>query len=222
MKMNRTKQSTLTIFAFAFLVAAIFATTTVAQKEKPDDEAKAAAVKTVEAKQKGPWTVGIDPTKNGVTIVNSNPLPVSIVSGPNTRKPFQVRLAVGPSSTGIDSTHFTIPAGKRLVIENVSAISRIPNGLKAEVNFFTYLDSNGDGVGDSQDITFHRIALTDQGVFDGVAISTANHKTLVFGDGTIGGSQFSLALQGRLSGATTAFTQIQVTFSGYIEDLSVQ
>jgi hypothetical protein len=159
-----------------------------------------------------------------VRVVNteSEPLPVKVLPGPSSRKPFQLRMFVGPKGNGNDVSHFMIPAGKRVVIENVSAISRIPVGLKAEVSFFTYIDSNDDGVGDSQDITFHRIPLIDQGNFDGVAISMANIKTLVFGDGTIGASQFSIGLQGRLNGLTTEFTQIQVTFSGYIEDLPVQ
>ena len=209
---------------YILIALAVIALPAFAQKEKPDAETKAAVAIPVDAKQKGHWTVGIDPTKNGVTIVNSNPLPVSIVSGGATssRKVFQIRMFVGPTGAGNDISHFLLPVGKRLVIENVSAISRIPAGLKAEVSFFTYVDSNGDGVGDSQDITFHRLVLTDQGTFDGVAISTANHKMLVFGDGSIGATQFSIGLQGRLSGTTTEFTQIQVTFSGYLEDLPVQ
>ena len=157
-----------------------------------------------------------------VTNTPDDPVPVTVVQGPSSRKPFQIRMFVNPKSTGNDTSNFIIPAGKRVVIENVSAICRIPVGLKAEVSFFTYIDSNGDGVGDIQDITFHRLTLIDQGTFDGVAISTANHKTLVFGDGTIGGSQYSIGLQGRLNGTTTESTQIQVTFSGYLEDLPVQ
>lgn len=87
-----------------------------------------------------------------------------------------------------------------------------------EINFFSYLD-NGDGVGDSGDITFHRIALTDQGTFSGTAISSANHKVLVFADEQIGTSHFGVVVQARLNGTTTGFTQAQVTFSDYIEDL---
>ena len=88
-----------------------------------------------------------------------------------------------------------------------------------EMNFFSYLDNNGDGVGDVADITFHRIALTDQGTFDGVAIFSANHKVLVFADEQIGTSHFQVGVQARLNGTTTGFAQAQVTFSGYIEDL---
>ena len=51
-----------------------------------------------------------------------------------------------------------------------------------EINFFTYLDNNGDGTGGIADTTLHRIALTDQGTFGGTAISSANHKVLVFAE----------------------------------------
>lgn len=145
-------------------------------------------------------------------------LSVSATKDPDGRQPFQARVAVSPQGTGFQGQFLTIPAGKRLVIENVSAIARCPEGLRMEINFFSYLD-NGDGVGDSGDITFHRIALTDQGTFSGTAISSANHKVLVFADEQIGTTHFGLALQARLNGTTTGFTQAQVTFSGYIEDL---
>jgi len=91
-----------------------------------------------------------------------------------------------------------------------------------EVNFFCYIDNNGDGVGDIADITFHRIALTDQGVFDGTAIASANHKVLVFADEQIGTGHFGVTAQARLNGTVTpgpAIVQAQFTFSGYLEDI---
>jgi hypothetical protein len=126
---------------------------------------------------------------------------------------------VSPQSTGFQNTFLPIPAGKRLVIENVSAIVRCPEGLRMEVNYFTHMDNDGDGVGGIEDITFHRFALTDQGVFDGVAIFTANHRVQVFADELIGTTHNQIGVQARLNGTTTGFTQAQVTFSGYVEDL---
>ena len=115
------------------------------------------------------------------------------------RKPFQVRAAinVGIGSSGA-SGFLPIPVGKRLVIENVSAVGRCNEGLRMELKFFSYFD-NGDGVGDSSDITFHRIVLTDQGTFQGTAVSTANHKVLVFADELIGTSHFQIGIDVRLS-----------------------
>lgn len=135
------------------------------------------------------------------------------------RRPFQARVIVTPLGDGFETQFLAIPAGKRLVIENVSAITRCPEGQRMEINFFSYLDNNGDGVGDSADITFHRIALTDQGTFGGTAIFSANHNVLVFADEQIGISHFQVGVSARLNGAATGFTQAQVTFSGYVEDL---
>jgi hypothetical protein len=145
-------------------------------------------------------------------------LSVSAVKDHSGRQAFQARVAVSPQGNGFQGSLLAIPAGKRLVIENVSAIARRPEGLLMEINFYSYLD-NGDGVGDVGDITFHRIALTDQGSFGGTAISSANHKVLVFADEQIGTAHFGLVVQARLNESTAGFTQAQVTFSGYIEDL---
>jgi hypothetical protein len=132
-----------------------------------------------------------------------------------TRTAFQSRVIVTPLGTGFQS------AGKRLVIENVSVITRSPEGMRMEVNFFSYIDRNGDNVGDIADITFNRIVLVDQGVFDGVQLAAANHAVLVFADEQIGMGHYKVVAQARLNGAppANAFTQAQFTFSGYLEDL---
>jgi hypothetical protein len=150
---------------------------------------------------------------------SSDPMSVRETKDPVARKAFQARVIVSPSGTGNQTGFLAIPAGKRLVIENVSAIARCPEGLRMEINFFTYIDNNGDGVGDVADITFHRIVLTDQGTFNGTAIASANHKVLVFADELIGTGHHQVGVQARLNGTTTGFTQAQVTFSGYVEDL---
>ena len=148
------------------------------------------------------------------------PLPVA-EKEPAPRKAFQARVSVGPLGTGFQAGLLPIPAGKRFIIENVSVITRCPEGLRMEVNFYCYIDNNGDNVGDIADITFHRIVLTDQGVIDGTAIATANHRVLVFADEQIGTGHYFVTAQARLSGAAqpNAFTQAQFTFSGYLEDI---
>jgi hypothetical protein len=137
------------------------------------------------------------------------------------RTPFQARVIVTPLGTGFQSSSLDIPAGKRFVIENVSVITRSPEGMRMEVNFFSYIDRNGDNVGDIADITFNRIVLVDQGVFDGVQLATANHQVLVFADEQIGTNHYKVVAQARLNGMppANAFTQAQFTFSGYLEDL---
>ena len=135
------------------------------------------------------------------------------------RRPFQARVFSSPTANGFETSFLPIPAGKRLVIENVSAIARSPEGFKMEINFFTYYDNNGDGVGDVADITFHRIALTEQGTFGDISIASANHKVLVFADEVIGTTHFQVGVSARLNGVSAVPGQAQVTFSGYVEDL---
>ena len=178
---------------------------------------------TVSAQQSGAWTVGIDPTKNLVNVTNtaSDPLSVKLVGTGPTRKPFQFRTIITPSGTDITTVNAPIPAGKRLVIENISAVARTPEGVKMELRFQTAFD-NGDGVGNSLDITLHRIALTDQGTFAFELVGTANHKVLVFADEVINGEHFQIAVQARLQfNVSPGTAQAQITFSGWVEDLPV-
>lgn len=211
-----------TLFVLCSSIAALGQTA----KPKDDDKtvmqgAAASTIQTVNAKQSGDWTVGIDPARNTVSLANTaaNPVPVTVIETGSGRKAFQARIILTPQGIGFTVANLTIPSGKRLVIENISAIGRCPDGLKMEINFYSFLD-NGDGVGDTlTDITFHRIPLIDQGVFDGIAIAAANHKVLIFADEQIGTAHFFVGVQARLNAATTAFTQAKVTFSGYLEDL---
>ena len=157
-----------------------------------------------------------------VAQASTTPLTVADSKDPVVRRAYQARVAVTPLGTGFQTQFLQIPEGKRFVIENVSVITRNPEGLRMEVNFFCYIDANGDGVGDVQDIIFNRIALTDQGTFDGVAIAAANHKVLVFADSIIGNVRYSIGAQARLNGAYTPgplTVQAQFTFSGYLEDI---
>lgn len=221
--MNKLKQyfALKTILSFVFVIAlasSAFGQKSDSTKNADTTNTNAANTQTVDARQSGTWAVGIEPTKNTVQLSNTttNPLPVKVVE--DKRKAFQARAIVNVSNTGIQSALLPIPAGKRLVIENVSAIARLPEGLRMEMNFFTYIDNNNNGVADIADIVFHRIALTDQGVFDGTAIYSANHKVLVFADEQIGTQHLQVVLQARLSGAASTPAQAQVTFTGYLED----
>jgi hypothetical protein len=176
----------------------------------------------VNAQQSGPWTIGIDAGKNTVQLANSeaNPLPVKITSVGAARKPFQTRAIVTiPAGAGVGFTNVNIPVGKRLVIENVSAVARFPQGLQAFMQFLTYLD-NGDTVFDAQDLAYHRISLVEQLNFNGQITSTANHKVLVFADERVG-AHYNLvaAISFGLSGSVAQATSAEMTFTGYIEDL---
>ena len=206
------------LFAFVFVLTnSLFAQS----ETKKDSVVSAAGTQTVNSQQSGPWTVGIDAAKNAVRISNSpaDPVAVKLVSSGSARKPFQVRFSAPIPVGGIaGNAVLNIPAGKRLVIENISAIARSQAGSRMQIQLFCYFD-NGDGIGDLSDITFHRIALTDQGTFNGVATSTANHKTLIFADELIGTSHFAVSMEARLDTPATETASGQVTLSGYLEDL---
>ena len=211
-----------TVLSMLFVIA--LANTAFGQKtdETKTPVVNAANPQTVNAQQSGQWTVGIDPSKNTVQLPNTpaNPLSVKVENAP-VRKPFQARAFVTPAGTGFSSGTLPIPVSKRLVIENVSVIGRVPEGMKLEVNFYTHLDNDDDGVGGVEDIVFHRIPLTEQGVFDGTTISVFNQKMLVFADSKIGETIYPVVVQARLNGMppANAFVQVQFTFSGYLEDL---
>lgn len=158
-----------------------------------------------------------------VTNTDTEAVPVKIIPMADGRKAFQARVIVGPTGSGFSSAFLQIPAGKRLIIENVSVITRSPQGMYMETNYNTYIDNNNDGVGDIADITFHRVVLADQGAIDGVQMATANHKVLVFADEQIGAGHFGVHVQARLNGTipTGGFAQAQYTFSGWVEDIPV-
>ena len=219
-KLINTAAKTAMLFSL-FLIAAgsIIAQTPGTTKAAATNLSSAASPQTVNAQQSGPWTVGIDAAKNSVRIANTDAdaVTVKLTGNGAGRKPFQFRLSANAPDQSTAFYH--IPAGKRLVIENISAIARTDPGLHMLIDMFSYYD-DGDGVGDSGDITFHRIALTDQGTFAGHATATANHKVLIFADERIGTEHFGLTLQVRLDGTPVGSTnQGQVTFSGYMEDL---
>src|SRR4051794_10464429 len=75
-------------------------------------------------------TVGIDPAKNTVQVANSasGPLAVAVTNAP-VRRPFQARVNLDiPDGANANSERLNIPVGKRLVIENVSALTFGPQG----------------------------------------------------------------------------------------------
>jgi hypothetical protein len=212
------------VLPFALILAATNLLNAQTTKESGNTLAPASGTQTVNAQQAGTWTVGIDQAKNAVKLQSSDtePVTVKLVGTGVGRKPFQFRMSVNVATGSIaDSGTISIPAGKRLVIENMSAIARTGAGIRMQMHLFSYLD-NGDGVGDLNDITFHRIALIDQGTYDGVNTASGNHKVLVFADEQIGTAHFGLTLQVRLDApAAGGINQGQVTLSGYVEDLPV-
>ena len=202
-------------------IAFVFVLAGTAFGQQTVDAKNGAAAQNAHTQQGGASAADLDLAKNTVQLPATASAPSALkVSGSGSgRIPFQRRMIVTPTGTGFSTEFMPIPAGKRLVIENISAISRAPEGIRMEMNYFTYFD-NGDGQGGIAAITFHRIALSDQGNIDGMSIATANHKVLVFAEEQIGATHYQVGVQARLSAMTTGFVQAQITFSGYLEDLA--
>jgi hypothetical protein len=84
---------------------------------------------TVQAQQSGPWTVGISGTPN-VQVVSSLSNPVFVRDVNDAAQPFRAELfARFPAS----SVTFTVPTGKRLVVEDLSAEISVSTGTRAEL-----------------------------------------------------------------------------------------
>ena len=131
------------------------------------------------------------------------------------RTPFQKQITINPTGLGLNVVAMQIPAGKRLVIENVSVVVRCSESQRMEVNFSTY---TGNGAGGAK-MTIHKLLLQKQGSFRESSIFTASEKGLMFADEKIGNAHFSVGVAARLNAVTAPFAQAQFTFSGYLEDL---
>jgi len=131
------------------------------------------------------------------------------------RTPFVKQVTLNPNGLGQNVVAMQIPAGKRLVIENVSVVVRCSESQRMEVSYATYTN-NGAGVAK---MTIHKLALQKQGSFKESAIFTADESGLVLADEKIGNEQFSVGVAASLNTVTAPFAQAQFTFSGYLEDL---
>ena len=98
----------------------------------------------------------------GVNVVNTptvkvdNTQPLRVVES-SAREPFQSRIALADTIGGTGITGFTIPAGKRLVVEFVSAWMSKPGGVFITIGedgpginlpVQTYLKNTGGGIAD--------------------------------------------------------------------------
>jgi hypothetical protein len=167
-------------------------------------------------------TVGIDPAKNTVQVANSasGPLAVAITNTP-VRRPFQARVNLTiPSGGNAAIGRLNIPVGKRLVIENVSALTFGPQGLGHLLNFTTSVQNT---VGDNTGFESHDVVLTTQGIFDGSERLAANQNLLAFADESIqtpNGPVSGLDVIVNFSRASlTGNSGVRVTITGYVEDV---
>jgi hypothetical protein len=145
-------------------------------------------------------SVGIKTTANTVTVDSTTPVSVTSLDDPG-RTPFQ-SVAGGGFVGGVATGGFTVPIGKRLVIQYVSMTINVPStdapvdvsigtklgccGLKHRlVPFRLGTDSNGTHYNVAQDLTLY--AEGDLGVTfevdDAKGISSGAYGFLAFVDG---------------------------------------
>ncbi|HSI88387.1 MAG TPA: hypothetical protein VK918_04970 [Pyrinomonadaceae bacterium] len=160
-----------------------------------------------------------------VRIVNTEQeaVPVKIIIDPAKRR-FQLTVFadIGPGGDG-RTVLYPVPVGKRLVIENVSAHTYRPPGLKMNIVFKTYFD-NGDLFGDDQGLSFHGIALIEQGTeLSGYEVGAASHDVLAFAEDRLGTIE-NLPIRVNFSMSGTVpfghFARGTVVFTGYVEDIA--
>lgn len=159
-----------------------------------------------------------------VTVVNTaqDPVPVKVINDGGPRKRFQFTVGTDITTGGSGRTIlYPVPAGKRLVIEHVSARTYRPPGLKMNLEFGTYFD-NGDLFGDDQGLAFHGIALIEQGTeLNGYEVSAASHDILAFAEDRLGTTgNLPIRVRVSLSGIVPFghFARGTVVFTGYVED----
>jgi hypothetical protein len=146
-------------------------------------------------------TVGIDSVANTVTLDSSTPVEVTSADDPG-RMAFQegTSLTVGPGQF-FTTVHIDVPAGRRLVITQVSGVAELPSGQKL---LFA-------GVGEA---TLHVFVPTFTGTsVTGDDIFTFSQDTMMFAD-----SQVNLrAVRNDNTGSVDA----DFSVSGYLIDCLV-
>lgn len=103
------------------------------------------------------------------------------------RAAFAQDVSIGFGGIVPGSPSFQIPAGKRLVVEQVTGTIRIPVG-EAEVEGFlleTYLEGNGTPGLQSDDLHHHRLAYTSGPVVAGNRIYNISQTTRIYADSAI-------------------------------------
>jgi hypothetical protein len=145
-------------------------------------------------------TVGINPTSNVVTVNSATPVSVTSLDDPG-RNPFQA-FSGGGFVSGVATGGFTVPTGKRLVIQYVSMQINLPPtdslvdisigtqqgccGLKHRlVPFRLGTDANGVHYEVGQDLTLYaegRVGVTFE-VDDAKGISSSAYEFFAFVSG---------------------------------------
>ncbi len=127
-----------------------------------------------------------------------------------------MNLELGPD-VNANLARLPIPAGKRFVIEDVSAVTFEPAGQRLLLDLMTPAD---DGCG-FEDV--HNVVLISHRLFGGLEWSTGHEKTTIFANESVQTnpgprSGLNVIVTVWRSGMTGT-ARVRVTLSGYVEDL---
>jgi hypothetical protein len=135
----------------------------------------------------------------------TNPVPVRNVN--DALSPFQQRLLfnIDPGSTQ-GQADINVPAGKRLVIEHISARAQGPVGQKF---FGSILLHSGPGA----ELAVHFVVFNFQGTFGGIDEYTASTPLRAYADVSFPSSSCSVTRSD-----LTGFALVDLSISGYLVD----
>lgn len=157
-----------------------------------------------------------------VTNTVDEPVPVKVIKDVSSRKRIQITVGTDILAGGSGrSILFPVPAGKRLVIEHVSAHTYRPAGIRMNITFDTYFKN--DAVFDENQVSAtHGVVLVEQGTeLSGNEVSTGSHNVLAFAEERLGTvNNLPLRVRFALSGTVPfgKFARGVVVFTGYMED----
>ena len=169
----------------------------------------------VNARQDGPWSVGVEGTPTvaltadaSVHLSNGadNPVPVRDID--NLQQPFQKSIIAPsmPSGSAITDVTFTVPDGKRLVLEFASINGGVPSGQ----TLTAYLQTH---VGDEFNAIFP-IVMTQVGSFGNLNVFHASQPIKLYADrGT------TVRCAAIRTGTADNASAVGFTLAGYLVDV---
>ena len=169
----------------------------------------------VNARQDGPWNVGIEGTPTvalaadaSVRLSNGSNNPVPVRDIDNLQQPFQKTVIAPsiPSGSAITDVTFSVPDGKRLVLEFASINGGVPSGQTLTAFLQTH-------VGDEFNAIFP-IVMTPVGSFGTLNVFHASQPIKLYADrGTM------VRCAAIRSGTTDNASAVVFTLAGYLVDV---
>jgi len=154
-------------------------------------------------------SVGISPAANTVRLANTTASPLPVVDANDARQPFQASTSSIQDGTNVSTvTVATVPAGKRLVIEFVSATGQVPAGQHvAAMQITTIAPPTGGHT--------HELLVNGQPPFvNGDALFRASQQVRLYADpGSTGGADVRAHF---IRSGIEGQGQFSVTISGYL------